>query len=44
MNNKTRCVFISAENKDNIEELKQVVYEEVKEIFKIRYPYNNFLY
>ncbi|HBW86865.1 MAG TPA: GTPase HflX [Crocinitomicaceae bacterium] len=44
MNNKTRCVFISAENKENIDELKQVVYEEVKEIFKIRYPYNNFLY
>ncbi len=44
MNNKTSCVFISAENKDNIEELKQVVYKEVKEIFKIRYPYNNFLY
>jgi len=44
MNNKTRCVFISAENRENIDELKQVVYEEVKEIFKIRYPYNNFLY
>ncbi|MFM7758174.1 MAG: GTPase HflX [Crocinitomicaceae bacterium] len=44
MNNKTRCVFISAENKENIDELRQVVYEEVKEIFKIRYPYNNFLY
>lgn len=44
MNKKTRCVFISAENKENIDELKQVVYEEVKEIFKIRYPYNNFLY
>jgi GTP-binding protein HflX len=44
MNNKTRCVFISAENKENIDELKQVVYEEVKEIFKVRYPYNNFLY
>ncbi len=44
MNNKTRCVFISAENKEDIDELKQVVYEEVKEIFKIRYPYNNFLY
>ncbi|MBM3417513.1 MAG: GTPase HflX, partial [Bacteroidetes bacterium] len=44
MKNKARCVFISAENKENIEELKHVVYEEVKEIFKIRYPYNNFLY
>ena len=44
MNNKTKCVFISAENKENIDELKQVVYEKVKEIFKIRYPYNNFLH
>jgi GTPase len=38
------CVFISAEEKDNIEEMKSVIYEEVKRIFKIRYPYNNFLY
>ena len=38
------CVFISAQEKENIEELKEVVYEEVKRIFKIRYPYNNFLY
>ena len=43
MNNKN-CVFISAENKENIEELKSVVYEEVKRIFKIRYPYNHFLF
>lgn len=43
MNNKN-CVFISAENKENIEELKTVIYEEVQRIFKIRYPYNNFLY
>lgn len=42
--NDTQCVFISAENKENIEELKTIVYEEVKRIFKIRYPYNNFLY
>jgi GTP-binding protein HflX len=42
--NKTKCVFISAQNKDNIEELKVVLYEQVKEIFRIRYPYNNFLY
>ncbi|TNF46534.1 MAG: GTPase HflX [Bacteroidetes bacterium] len=40
----TKCVFISATNKENIEELKQIIYEEVKEIFKVRYPYNNFLY
>lgn len=43
MNNKN-CVFISAENKDNIEELKHTIYEAVKEIFKVRYPYHHFLY
>jgi GTP-binding protein HflX len=42
--NDTQCVFISAENKENIEELKTAVYEEVKRIFKIRYPYNHFLF
>jgi GTPase len=39
-----KCVFISAENKVNIDELKQVMYEEIKEIFAVRYPYNNYLY
>jgi GTP-binding protein HflX len=42
--NNTKCVFISAENKENIDELKQVIYDEVHRIFKIRYPYNDFLY
>jgi GTP-binding protein HflX len=42
--NKTKCVFISAQNKENIDELKTVLYEQVKEIFRVRYPYNNFLY
>ena len=42
--NNTQCVFISAQDKENIEELKEVIYEKVKEIFKVRYPYNNFLY
>ena len=40
----TKCVFISAQNKENVEELKEVLYEEVKTIFRVRYPYNNFLY
>ncbi|PWH82936.1 GTPase HflX [Brumimicrobium oceani] len=39
-----KCVFISAQEKLNFDELKHVVYEEVKTIFQIRYPYNNFLY
>jgi GTP-binding protein HflX len=42
--NDTTCVFISAQDKENIEELKEVIYKEVQRIFKIRYPYNNFLY
>lgn len=40
----TKCVFISAQDKTNIDELRAVMYEEIKRIFAIRYPYNNFLY
>lgn len=40
----SKCVFISAENKTNFDELKHVIYEEVKTIFQVRYPYNSFLY
>ena len=42
--NDTKCVFISAQDKKNIEELKSVLYNEVKDVFQIRYPYHNFLY
>jgi len=42
--NNDKCVFISAEKKENFDELKDVLYNEVKRIFKERYPYNNFLY
>jgi GTP-binding protein HflX len=38
------CVFISAQNKENIDELKKVIYREVKSIFQERYPYHHFLY
>ncbi|MDC3252937.1 GTPase HflX [Crocinitomicaceae bacterium] len=38
------CVFISAQKKKNIEELKKVIYGEVKSIFQERYPYHHFLY
>jgi GTP-binding protein HflX len=37
-------VFISAKTKENIEELKKLLYEEVKKIHIKRYPYNSFLY
>jgi GTP-binding protein HflX len=39
-----RCVFISALNKDNLEEFKALVFEEVKKIHMTRFPYNDFLY
>jgi GTP-binding protein HflX len=38
------CIFISAQNKENIDELKTKVYELVKEMHVKRYPYNNLLY
>lgn len=37
-------VFISAKKRDNIEELKQMLYDEVKQIHVKRYPYNDFLF
>lgn len=42
MNN--RVCFISAKNKMNIDELKRLIYDNVKTIHAVRYPYNNFLY
>jgi GTP-binding protein HflX len=38
------CLFISALNKENIEEFKERVFEEVKKIHITRFPYNDFLY
>jgi len=38
------CIFISAKNKTNIEELKEMLYERVKTIHIERYPYNDFLF
>jgi len=38
------CVFISAKKLENIKELRDLLYEKVKEIHAKRYPYNDFLY
>jgi len=38
------AVFISATGKDNIDELKKILYDKVKEMHIKRYPYNNLLY
>lgn len=40
----THTIFISAAQKSNIEQLRELMYEEVKRIHAIRYPYNNFLW
>ena len=37
-------IFISAIEKSNIEELKNLLYSKVREIHVTRFPYNNFLY
>ena len=38
------CIFISAREKTNIDELKALLYERVKEIHIKRFPYNDFLF
>lgn len=38
------CLFISAQNKEGIEEFKKTVYDLVKTLHMKRYPYNNLLY
>ncbi|EJX03028.1 GTP-binding proten HflX [gut metagenome] len=38
------CIFISAREKQNMEELKQVIYNKVRELHVQKYPYNDFLY
>ncbi len=37
-------VFISAKHKDNIDELKNLIYNRVREIHISRFPYDDFLY
>lgn len=41
---RSNTLFISARTKENLEELKRVLYEEVKKLHIQIYPYNNFLY
>ncbi len=41
---KNNALFISALNKENLEDFKKRVYDEVREIHVTRFPYNKFLY
>ena len=38
------CLFISAREKQNIDELREVLYKKVRELHVQKYPYNDFLY
>jgi len=38
------CIFISARDKQNIDQLKALMYEKIKALHIERYPYNDFLF
>ena len=38
------CIFISAQRKENIDALKRLLYDRVKQIHVTRFPYNDFLF
>ena len=38
------CLFISAREKKNIDELRSTLYKKVRELHVQKYPYNDFLY
>lgn len=38
------CLFISAKEQINIDELKQKIYDKAKEVHTARFPYNDFLF
>ncbi len=38
------CMFISAKQKENIDQLRDVLYRRVRELHVQKYPYNDFLY
>ena len=39
-----KSIFISAAQRQNIDTLRRLLYDEVRRIHAVRYPYNNFLY
>ena len=38
------CVFISAQEKNNIDALRELILEKVREMYKVRYPYRTIQY
>jgi len=43
-NNKLPSIFISATEKQNYQEFRSLLYDEIRDMHAIRYPYDNFLY
>ena len=41
---KEDCLFISAKDKENIDELKKMIYDKAKDVHISRFPYNDFLF
>jgi len=42
--NNSPAIFISATEKENIDEFRNLLYREVKDIHTTRYPYDHLLY
>jgi GTPase len=42
--NNMPCIFISAKTKQNLDELKKVLYEKIKELHLANYPFDKLLY
>ncbi len=38
------CIFVSAKTKENFPEFKKLLYDHIRAVHAVRYPYNNFLY
>ena len=38
------CIFISARERQNIDELKDLIYSRVRQLHVQKYPYNDFLF
>lgn len=43
-NNNLPCIFISATKKENYHKFRELLYDEIRDMHAIRYPYDNFLY
>lgn len=40
----SKTIFFSAKTRENLDEFRRIIYEEVRKIHITRYPYNDFLY